>query len=785
MSFDTTQSPYVKLRDIVSQRTSPVIAWVGAGLSAPAKMPTWSQLREILLQSLSNKIKTFPNKADQLSLQKKYYATQKEPNPWMAFGILEGALGVTSYREAIREAFKQSASVTAPESYRALWDLRIKGLINLNIDRLATKSFISQSNNTPSEFNGGEATRLGNLLKGPQQFIINLHGVIENHQSWIFTDSELTKLRALESYHTFIKAAFCSHTVVFLGLTLEDIAVGGHLEALSKQGIESGPHYWISSRTDKETDEWAERVGVQIIRYNAHGNDHSELIEALSDLKSYIPPEDAPITSLIISDIVSDTVAPLPTPENLAQLDSDVIRVLLNAHIKNLIKRGEINDKEFTEFRRRYDEAIYRSWYVSEKPGKNQFLGYAIQNAVKKGAFGSVYKALDDEGNERAIKLLLEEIRDNGDLTQSFRRGVTSMQILADHKVEGVASYVDSSEIPAFVVMDWIEGPNLEEAVLSNQLSDWITILRCAFELASILRKAHELPERVLHRDLRPVNIMLEDFYSSKDWRVVVLDFDLSWHRGASDRSVVYGATVFGYLAPEQIERTKGVSTRHAGVDVFGLGMLLYFLISRRHPLPSEHQHSDWITKVKSAAAAIKNSSWISVGARYERIIIAATRHQQSTRWDLVQVQTELERLLEAATNPKHVSSMDLIAEEIASRMSIMSGYEWFEDLNAAKINLPTGTNISIIGDITNDEIVVEIGWQNTGVHQYQNVGKWLAPAAKNSEAALQSFGFATRSTIDLQALKIEASISRMDLSKPEEMAKAIEKSLQHLRKVG
>jgi hypothetical protein len=278
---------------------------------------------------------------------------------------------------------------------------------------------------------------------------------------------------------------------------------------------------------------------------------------------------------------------------------------------------------------------------------------------------------------------------------------------------------------------------------------------------------------------------MLEDFYSLKSWRVVVLDFDLSWHRGASDRSVVYGATVFGYLAPEQIERTKGVSTRHAGVDVFGLGMLLYFLISRRHPLPSEHQHSDWITKVKSAAATIRNSNWKSIGARYERIIIASTRHQQSTRWDLVQVQTELERLLEAATNPKTVSSMDLIAEEIASHMPVMSGYEWFDDLNAAKVALPTGMNISIIGNITDDEIVVEIAWQNTGVHQFQNVGKWLAPAAKNSEAALESIGFNTRSTIDLQALKIEASISGVNLSTPEKMAKAIEKSLQYLRKVG
>lgn len=785
MAFDKSQTPYIRLRNIVSERTSPIVAWVGAGLSMPANMPNWQGLREMLLKELQRKADSLDDDPDKKQLLKNLIFAKNEQNPWKAFRILQEELGLTTFSETIRAAFQHASSVEPPIAYRALWDLRIRGLINLNIDRLATKAFTAGSSNLPSEFTGGEATRLGYLLKDPHPFIINLHGIVDNQQSWVFTDTELSKLRREPSYHTFLQACLLSHTVIFLGLTVEDTAVGGHLEALERQGITSGPHYWITSRSDRATDRWAERLGILVIRYEAHKDDHIDLIEALRDLGSFVPPEDRPITAPVISSIVPTQISALPSPEELAQLDSDEIRVLINSYVKELIAEGERGEEKFSEFRQRYDEAIYRSWYISDKPGKNQFLGYLIQNAVKRGAFGSVYKALDSEGNECAIKLLLEDIRDNSDLTQSFRRGVTSMQILADRKVEGVVSYIDSSEIPAFVVMNWVEGPSLEEAVTSNQIDDWPTIIRCAYELATILKNAHELPERVLHRDLRPANVMLEHFYTANKWRVVVLDFDLSWHRGASNRSVIYGSTVLGYLAPEQIVRTKGVSTRHGSVDVFGLGMLLYFLISHRNPLPSQHQHKDWAETVKRAASSVRESSWKSIGARFARIVLSATRHQQSMRWDLSQVHIELGRLHAAATQPNDVANMDLIAEEVANYLDCMKGYEWDEDTNAARIQLPTGVGIIVMGDINKERLSISINWQETGVHYYQNVRKWLEPAAKSCEAILRSNGWETKSSAGLMILEVEASIDRRKMPPLRKVAATIDSALEPLRRIG
>ena len=76
-------------------------------------------------------------------------------------------------------------------------------------------------------------------------------------------------------------------------------------------------------------------------------------------------------------------------------------------------------------------------------------------------------------------------------------------------------------EIPAFVVMEFIEGPNLAEAVRHHLVDDWETVLWAAAELVGIIRKSHMLAERVLHRDVKPSNIMIRNGWQEReDWRI-------------------------------------------------------------------------------------------------------------------------------------------------------------------------------------------------------------------------------------------------------------------------
>ena len=238
--------------------------------------------------------------------------------------------------------------------------------------------------------------------------------------------------------------------------------------------------------------------------------------------------------------------------------------------------------------------------------------------------------------------------------------------------------YRKTFEIPACVVMDWIDGPNLDDAISSKQIRDWDLVLRIGSDIANIVRHGHVLPERVLHRDIRPSNVMLRGFYSDPhEWDVVVLDFDLSWHRGALERSVVHGSTTFGYLAPEQIQDIQGVSTRHAAVDSFGIGMVLFFMMSGRDPVPDEHQacRLEEYTERKLQKCFLA-SNGIPFHQDLQDSLSMQLNTNQAERWDMTQIQAELERLHKAVLDPGSTQSIELIAEEIAARCEFSQGLQ-------------------------------------------------------------------------------------------------------------
>jgi hypothetical protein len=247
---------------------------------------------------------------------------------------------------------------------------------------------------------------------------------------------------------------------------------------------------------------------------------------------------------------------------------------------------------------------------------------------------------------------------------------------------------------------------------------------------------------------------MLRGFHrNAVDYEVLVLDFDLSWHRGATELSVMAPQAVNGFLAPEQVNRDENVSTRHASVDSYGLGMTLYYLRCGQEPVFSQHMHGNWQEILDQQIARVKCENWKSLPRRFARLIEASTRNRQSERWDMSQIVSELERLKVAESNPHSVTSAELFAEELTRCSDIGNLYDWDADRVHAVQKL-YGTTFVVSGHESIGQVKVALTWT---YEKGAKVKKYLKNAAEKSAAELKK-GHWKDITVEIGAVNVDVS---------------------------
>lgn len=732
-------------------------------------MPSWPKLRGLLCDAAYSVAKNQDTAAQKRTISYAELASN-ESDLWQAFEHLKNALGNTSFRAEIKSALTPSETSGVPKAYCLLWELGFRGVVNLNLDGFATRasSEVFQGKKRVIEFSGQGAPNYSQaVFGGANPFVANLHGVVEDEQSWVFTKEQFQSLFRTKGLTEFIGTLAQTRSLLFAGISADDIGAGGHLQRLRDQGISFQNHFWITHRNDRTTIDWAEEVGLRIIYYSAVNNDHSELIEALNGLSDYVSRDTKPAP--IVPSAPRSIGALLP-PEVIESKTPEEIRLQLNSAALEILQSGSPNAaQEYQSFCDKYSEAIYRAWSINTGERNKSLFGYQIDKEHAKGAFGRVYSARDPKGNKVAIKVLHVDIRENKKMLDSFRRGVHAMQILEQHGVDGVVPYKQAWEIPSCTVMEFIDGPNLEEAVNSGYISDWNAIVDIGLRLSGIIRDAHLLPERVLHRDIRPANVMLRDYWANPgNLDVVVLDFDLSWHRDAVGNSIDWSQSVSGYIAPELASEDSDDSTRSALVDSFGLGMTLFFLASGQKPQFLQQKHAEWHQVLKTAILTRKCDSWKSLPRRYGRLIEYATRDKQSERWDMTRINSELGRLRKAMRSPKLVSSAELLAEELSSRCALVNDiYSWDLDKNEAHAVLPSSkADVRFAGNETTQRVEFRINWSSSGLDSYKSIAKYVQKARDQGYAALKKAGWRVEALkTDVRDAGVEASYHVRDLS--------------------
>jgi serine/threonine protein kinase len=246
---------------------------------------------------------------------------------------------------------------------------------------------------------------------------------------------------------------------------------------------------------------------------------------------------------------------------------------------------------------------------VSETIGR-----YRLQKPLGVGAFGVVWMAHDERLEAPvAVKVMADNWARRMDLCQRF---LTEAQLLRKAASPRVVQIYDIGELDderPYFVMEYADGGTFEDRLADGPppVEEALWLAAQAARAVAVLHGAG-----ILHRDVKPSNMLLASSSGGGPDRVLVADLGLAKSlANASGLTMVAGSA--GYMAPELADPQDGVDER---ADVYGLGALTHHLLTGTVPAAPD--------KV-TAPGRLRQG----VPGRADRAVLRALQQDRDRRW--------------------------------------------------------------------------------------------------------------------------------------------------------